>query len=63
MHNIKEAKKNFECTPESERKMGRSILNWLESVENDLRELKVNVWGQKANNREERASVVKGKVS
>jgi hypothetical protein len=63
IHSTREAKNNFECTPESKRKVGRSRLNWQESAENDLRELKVKIWGQNANSRGERASVVKGKGS
>jgi hypothetical protein len=31
----------------------------VEDVENDLREMKVEKWRQKANNRQERGSVVK----
>jgi hypothetical protein len=49
--------------PEGTRKVGRSRLKWIESAENDLREMGVKIEGQNANNREERASFVKGKGS
>jgi hypothetical protein len=39
--------------------VGRPRLRWLGDAENDLRELKVNKWRQKANNKEEWTSVIK----
>jgi hypothetical protein len=52
-------KKIFEIKPEGRRKVGRPRLRWLDDVENDLRVIKVKRWRKKAQNREERASVVK----
>jgi hypothetical protein len=49
----------FAKKPESITKMGGSKLNWLEHVENDWRELKVNRWMQKANSRKECAYILK----
>jgi hypothetical protein len=42
-----------ESKPEGRRKVERRRLRWLEDEENDIRELKVKRWRQKANNREE----------
>jgi hypothetical protein len=40
--------------------VGKPRLRWLEDLENDSGELKVNTWRQKANKRDELASVLKG---
>ena len=47
-------KKVTESKPEGGRRRGRTRLRWLE----DLREMKVKRWRQKAVGREERASVI-----
>jgi hypothetical protein len=39
--------------------VGRPRLRWLENTENDLRDLKVNMWRQKENNIEDWESIVK----
>jgi hypothetical protein len=52
--------KIFENKPEGSRRMGRPRLRWLEDVENDLREMKIKRWRQKAVGREEWVSVIKG---
>jgi hypothetical protein len=40
-------KKTFESKPEGRRRMGRPRMRWLEDVEEDLRERKVERWRQK----------------
>ena len=40
-------KKMFESKPEVRRRMGRPRMRWLEDVERDLRERKVERWRQK----------------
>lgn len=40
-------KKMFESKPEGRRRMGRPRMTWLEDVEGDLRERKVEIWRQK----------------
>jgi hypothetical protein len=52
-------KKVFEGKPEGIREVGTPILRWLEAEENDLRELKLKRWRQKANNKEQRVSAAK----
>jgi hypothetical protein len=52
-------KKIFDSEPEGRRKVGRPRLRWLDDVENDLRVMKVKRWRKKAQNIEERASVIK----
>jgi hypothetical protein len=46
-------KKVFQSKPDGRRRRGIPRLRWLEDVENDLREIKVNRWRQKAVDREE----------
>jgi hypothetical protein len=52
-------KKITESKREGSRRRGRSILRWLEDVEQDLLEMKVKRWRQKAVERKELASVIK----
>ena len=49
----------MEDKPEGRRKVGRQRLRWLDGVEEDLRQLKVKRWRQKALNREEWEVVIK----
>ncbi|KAJ9588133.1 hypothetical protein L9F63_018491 [Diploptera punctata] len=53
------ARKILEGKPEGRRKGGRQKLRWLDKVEEDLRQLKMKRWRQKASNREEWAVVMK----
>jgi hypothetical protein len=56
--------KIVESKPEGRREVRRPWLRWLEDIENDLQELKVIRWRQKASNGEEKVSVIEGvKVS
>jgi hypothetical protein len=59
MQQTKRAKKSFESTGECGRKMGRPRLRWLEDAENGILGLKLKKWKEKANNKEQWASVVK----
>ena len=52
-------KRILEDKPEGRRKVGRQRLRWLDGAEEDLRQLKVKRWRQKALNREEWAVVIK----
>jgi len=52
-------KKIFERKPEGRRRMGRPRMKWLENVERDLREMKVERWGQQAVSTAKWASVIK----
>ena len=52
-------KKIFESKPDERRRMERPRLGWLEDGENNLREVKVKMWRQKAVDRSEWASVIK----
>ena len=53
-------KKIFESKPEGSRRRGRPGLRWLEDAEKVLREMKDKRRRQKAVDRGERASVIKG---
>ena len=44
---IKIVKKMFEIKPEGRRRMERPRMRWLEDVESDLRERKVERWRRK----------------
>ena len=52
--------KIFESKREGSRRRGRPRVRWLEYVEKDVGEMKVKRWRQKAVDREEWASVIKG---
>jgi hypothetical protein len=52
-------KKIFESTPEGRRRTARPTLRWSEDVEDDLRNMKVKRWRQKAVDRVEWASINK----
>ncbi|KAJ9575634.1 hypothetical protein L9F63_007495 [Diploptera punctata] len=56
------ARKILKVKPEGRRKFGRQKLRWLDKVEEDLRQLKVKRWRQKASNREEWGVMKKAKV-
>jgi hypothetical protein len=45
---------------EGSRRRGKPRLRWLEDVEKDLQEMEVKKWRQKAVDREEWASAIKG---
>ena len=53
-------KKIFDSKPEGRRRMGRPRSRWLEDTAKDLCEMQVKRWRQKAVDREEWASVIKG---
>jgi hypothetical protein len=52
-------KKISEIKAEGKMRMGRPRMRWLEEVENDLQEMDVKGWRQKAVDRKEWASVIK----
>jgi hypothetical protein len=54
------AKKYFETISKGSRKVRRPILRWLQDAENDLRQLNMKRWRQKANYREGCASQLLG---
>jgi hypothetical protein len=47
------SKKSFESKKKGRRTAGKCRLRWVKDGENDLWELQVKKWRQKANNREE----------
>lgn len=51
MYQTRVSKKIFARKTEGRRKVGNQRLRWLEGAENDLWELIVKSWRQKANNR------------
>jgi hypothetical protein len=53
------AKKVFKGKPEGRRKLRTAIMRCSEAAENDIRELKLKRWRLKANNGEQRTSIVK----
>ena len=59
MDQVTRVKKIFESKREGSRRRGRRRLRWLETVQNDLQEMKVKRWRQKALRREEWASIIK----
>jgi hypothetical protein len=59
MQQTRMAKKSFESKAEGRRKVGRPRLRRLEDEEYGLLRLKLKNWREKANNKEQWASVVK----
>ena len=59
MDQVTRVKKIFESKREGSRRRGRRRLRWLETVQNDLQEMKVKRWRQKALRREKWASIIK----
>jgi len=43
-----QVKKTYDSKPKGRRRMGRPRMKWLENVERDLREMKVERWLQQA---------------
>ena len=54
-----QVKKMFDSKSEERRRMGRPRLRWLENVEKDLREMKVERWLQQAVSTVKCVSVIK----
>lgn len=52
-------KKIYESKAEGKRRIGRPRMKWLEEAGNDLQEINVKGWRQKAVNRKEWVSVIK----